>query len=83
MAWEYRIHRFPKRGSVQRDQERSQQVLNDYGQRGWELVSISDSEALAVFKRRYTGAETGPEEIKASLAAELRELTTAIEELNR
>jgi len=83
MAWEYRIHRFDRKGAIHRDQSVAQRVLDDYGSRGWALVSISDSEALAVFKRRAAHTAVETETLKASLAGELKELTTAIEELNR
>jgi hypothetical protein len=83
MAWEYRIHRFPKRGYLQKEQLAAQNVLDDYGHLGWELVSVSDSEAIAVFKRRAMPRDADLEPMKLSLASELRELTAAIEELNR
>ena len=83
MTWEYRIHRFARKGILAKDQLASQQVLDDYGRLGWELVSISDLEALAVFKRRTVAREADLDSARSTIAAELKELTEAIEELNR
>jgi hypothetical protein len=82
VGWEYRVYRFPKKGWIHKNLPDAEAVLADYGQRGWELVSVSDTDAIAVFKRRAAAGEEASRNIGERLAGELQELTKAIEELN-